>query len=106
MGKKFKYKKITGHYFCIASDEWEEDGIEFEYEVEDCKLLPEIVELVFQEYFTDLDFICETTERRQKVRDKLTKIIEEGHLIGVLADKYETHLTELFEQEAKENFKG
>lgn len=104
--KTYHYKKITGHYYCNYTKEWEEDGIEFEYEVEDCKLLPEIVELVFQEYFTDLDFICDSTEKRQIIRDKLSKIIEEGHLIGVLADKYETHLTELFEQEAKENFKG
>lgn len=102
MSKKFKYTKITGHYFCIASDEWEEDGVEFDYEVEDKDLLPEIVNLLFDDYFGDDKEICDSEERTKEVKERLTRLIYESDLIGTFADQYEDILKEIFEEEALE----
>lgn len=46
----FTYTKITGHYFCQSSDEWEEDGIEFDYEVEESEVDKEIAKLVERDF--------------------------------------------------------
>ena len=102
MSKTFKYTKFTGHYYCQYSDEWEEDGIEFDYEVEDDELLPEIVDLVFEEYFGDDKAICESEERANDVKERLMLLIEENDLIGAFADEYEETLKDIFEKEAME----
>ena len=102
MSKTFKYTKFTGHYYCQYSDEWEEDGIEFDYEVEDDELLPEIVDLVFEEYFGDDKAICESEERTNDVKERLMLLIEENDLIGAFADEYEETLKDIFEKEAME----
>lgn len=82
---KFTYTKITGHYFCKASDEWEEDGIEFTYE-----------------------------PTREQLTSALQPIIEKGYgfcawqmvddldLIEEVAEMYEEELKDIFEQEAME----
>lgn len=95
MSKTFRYTKFTGHYYCQYSDEWEEDGVEFDYEVEDSKLIPVIVDLLYDEYFKngdDEDFVKET----------LARIIEEKDLVGGFAYYYEEDLHDIFEKEAME----
>ena len=100
MSKKFTYTKITGHYYCQHSDDWEEDGVEFDYEVEDSKLLPEIVDLIFDDYFKDDKVVCENEELKKSVKEKLAKIIDENYLVEQLADQYEDTLKDIFHDEA------
>lgn len=102
MSKTFRYKKITGQYYLDYTDEWEEDGIEFDYEVEDNDLFPEIVDLVFEEYFGDDKSICETNEHKKAFKERLKKLIDENDLIGSFADQYEDTLKDMFESEAME----
>lgn len=96
MSKKFRYTKFTKYHYCEFSDEWEEDGVEFDYEVEDEDLLPEIVDLVFEEYFSDRDY------NEDLVKEKLQTIIYENDLIVTFADQYEERLKDIFEKEAME----
>lgn len=96
MSKKFRYTKFTKYHYCEFSDEWEEDGVEFDYEVEDEDLLPEIVDLVFEEYFSDRDY------NEDLVKEKLQTIIYENDLIVTFADQYEERLRDIFEKEAME----
>ena len=102
MSKKFRYTKFTKYHYCDFSDEWEEDGIEFDYEVEDRHLLPKIVDLLFDDYFGDDKAICDSEERTKEVKERLKRLVDESDLIGTFADQYEDTLKEIFEQEAME----
>ena len=95
MSKKFTYTKFTGHYYCQHSDDWEKDGVDFDYEVDNDKLLPEVVDLVFNDYFGD----CKDKET---VKTALRNLIEEHDLVETLADNYEDTLKEIFEDSAME----
>lgn len=106
MSKTFRYTKITGQYYLHYTDEWEEDGIEFDYEVEDEELLPEIVDLVFDDYFADDKVVCDSEEKTKSVKENLRRLFEENDLIGVIVEQYESTLKEIFEKEAMEFYKG
>jgi signal-transduction protein with cAMP-binding, CBS, and nucleotidyltransferase domain len=100
MSKKFTYTKTTGHYFCMASDQWEEYKVDFEYEIEDYRLLPEIVDLLFADYFFDNEEICESDELTNDIKEKLKEIIDTNNLVDIFAKQYEDTLKEIFEEEA------
>lgn len=91
--KKFTYTKITGHYYCQYSDEWEEDGIEFDYEVEDDRLLDVVVDLLYYEQFEG-----------KVTKEELRNFIEEFDLLDKIADGYESELKEMFEKEAFDSY--
>lgn len=100
MSKTFKYTKFAKYHYCEFSDEWEEDGVEFDYEVEDRDLLPVIVNLVFDDYFESNELYCENEKIAHSIKENLSKMIEENDLIGTFADQYEETLKEIFKQEA------
>jgi hypothetical protein len=100
MSKTFRYTKFTGHYYCQYSDEWEQDGVEFDYEVEDEDLLPEIVNLLFEDYFESDKNYCDNEKSVKAIKENLKRMVEESELIEVFADQYEETLKEIFEQEA------
>lgn len=101
MSKTFRYTKFTGHYYCQYSDEWEEDGVEFDYEVDDDDLLRELVGLTFEEYF-DKKEIRDNKETEKAVKESLKRFIDEHEIIDILADCYEDELKEIFRDEALE----
>lgn len=91
--KTFTYTKITGHYYCQYSDEWEEDGVEFDYEVEEDDLADAIVQLLQEDgYFEDVEI------------DDLKEFILNFGLVDKLADEYESELKEMFEKEALDSY--
>ena len=102
MSKKFTYTKITGHYFCQYSNEWEEDGIEFDYEVENEKLLPVLIDLLLEEYFKENELDLENEQLVKLVKENLTRMVKEQDLIDILADNYYDGLKEVFQDEALE----
>ena len=102
MSKTFRYTKITGHYYCPHSEDWEEDGVEFDYEVEDEKLLPYIVDFMFDDYFSEDKVVIKNEEFRDLVKSKLKALIENKNLVGVFAENYEKQLKEIFMKEALE----
>jgi hypothetical protein len=104
MSKTFTYTKITGHYFCQHSDDWEEDGIDFDYEVKDKDLLSVIVDLMFDAYFSDDKLAMKDKEFEKSLKQKLSTLIEENDMIGMLADNYEDELKEAFYNEAMESY--
>lgn len=106
MSKTFRYTKFTGHYYCQYSDEWEEDGVEFDYEVEDRDLLPVIVNLLFEDYFESNELYCDNEAVVKTIKENLAKMISESDLIGVLAEQYEETLKETFQNEAMEWYKN
>lgn len=104
MGKTFTYTKFTKHHYCDFSDEWEEDGVDFDYEVEDKDLLPVLVDLLVDDYFVDDNGVMHNEELKKSVKAKLATLIEENDLIGTLAENYEDTLKEIFQDEAMEYY--
>lgn len=104
MSKTFTYTKFTGHYYCQYSDEWEEDGVEFDYEVDDEDLLPAIVDLLVDDYFMDDNGVMRNEELRKAVKERLSKLIEENDLVEPLADQYEDTLKEIFQDKAMDSY--
>lgn len=104
MSKTFRYTKFTGHYYCQYSDEWEQDGVEFDYEVEDKDLLPEIVNLLFEDYFEGDKNYCDNEQVVKAIKENLKRMVEESELIEVFADQYEETLKDIFEDEAMERY--
>ena len=94
MSKKFTYTKITGHYYCQHSEEWEEDGVEFDYEVPNYELIKEIMPLVMKEYF----------EGQEQVEDMVREFIVSNDLVDFFAERYEDELHEIFQDEAFDYF--
>ena len=106
MSKIFTYTKFTKHHYCDFSDEWEEDGVEFDYEVENKDLLPIIVDLLFEDYFAKDRIICSTEKKKVAVKEKLKKILDENDLVEVFADQYEDTLKEIFCDNAMDYYNG
>ncbi len=100
--KTFRYTKITGHRYCLYNDDWEQDGVEFDYDVENDKLLPVVVNLVFEDYFESNALYCDDENIVCAIKENLKHLIEGNGLIDILADKYEETLKEIFHNEAME----
>lgn len=92
MSKTFKYTKIISSYYLDYTDEWEEDGIEFDYEVDDYDLMNEIMPIIMREYF----------EGQDGFEEQIREFIVHNNLVGFFADKYETALHDIFKKEAME----
>lgn len=91
MSKKFTYTKFTKYHYCEFSDEWEQDGVEFEYEVENEDLAREIVKLLQNDgYFEN------------KETEELKRFILDFDLVELLAEQYEDSLKDIFQKEALE----
>lgn len=93
MSKKFRYTKFTKYHYCEFSDEWEEDGVEFDYEVEDDRLLDVVVDLLYYEQFEG-----------KIEKEELIAFIKEFDLLDKIVDGYEDKLKDIFEKEAFENY--
>ena len=81
----FTYTKITNTYYLSDTDEWEEDGIEFEYEISDSELERELKPIIEKEYGVGA-----------------WQMIDDLDLIEEVAERYEDELKDIFEQEAME----
>ena len=102
MSKTFTYTKTTGHYFCMASDEWEEYGIDFDYQVEDDEILPVLVNLLFEDYFESEPAYCDNEEVVAAIKEKISNMLVDNNLVGFFANQYEDTLKEIFESDAME----
>jgi hypothetical protein len=100
MGKTFRYTKITGQYYCAYNDDYEQDGVEFDYEVEDEQLLPVLVDLMFGDYFGEDRVVLDDENLTKLVKENLKRMIDEQELVETLADNYEETLKEIFQDEA------
>lgn len=82
---KFTYTKIVKRYYCNASDEWEEEGIDFDYEPTTEQLKDEVKELITRDY-----------------GESSWSMIDELDLVECVAQFYEDELKDIFEEEAME----
>ena len=100
MSKTFIYTKPTGHYYCQYSDDWEQDGIDFEYRIEDRELLEEVIPLIMEEYFGDDKEIFNNESAYSVVKARIKQIIDDNYLLDAFVDRYEETLKDIFYEEA------
>lgn len=96
MAKTFIYTKTNNQYYLKESDEYEYDGIEFEYKISDDEVLDAILDFIVDEYFPDF---CE------KLIDKIKTFIKDCDLLDDLFEIYKDQLKDYFEDDAFEYFK-
>lgn len=92
MSITFTYTKITGQYYLDYTDEWEEYGVDFDYEVSEDKLLDAVVDLLKDEYLKNMK------------REEIETFIKDFDLLESLVESYIYELREMFEQEAFESY--
>ena len=100
MSKTFTYTKTTGHYYCQYSDDWEQDGVDFEYKVEDKDLLDEIVPMVIDEYFGEEKDFYADEKLWNSIKQKMKDLIYDNDLLDGLVERYEDTLKDIFYDEA------
>ena len=99
MSKKFTYTKITGvGEVCGSLEEYGED---FEYEVEDYKLLEAVADFVLKDFFYNVE--C---EEEKVLKYSISKFIKDNDLLDNLVDNYEEDLKYYFEDDAFEWCEG
>jgi hypothetical protein len=103
MSKTFYYTAIKEVVYLEDSDEYEEFGEDFEYEVEESQLVDAMVNILFREYYgkTEISDYCEYTDI---VKKGLKGIIEDSCSIEKLAEDYEDKLKEYFKEDAMEYY--
>ena len=84
---KFIYTKITEQYYLEDSDEWEEDGIEFQYEPSDSDIKSALKELITDEY-----------------GEQAWVMVEDLEIWDIVAEYFEEQLAEYFKDEAMQQF--
>lgn len=89
MSKKFKYTNINESGYLANSDEYEEYGDEFEYEVDNKRIVEALAYLINCDYF-------ENTIKEERLKT----FIEELDLVDVLEECYEEDLKDYFEEDA------
>ena len=80
---------------------YEDEDVEFEYEVNNRELLPAVAEMLFADYF-----LCIQGKEANMVLKGIKQMINELDLIDELADIYEESLKETFEDEAIDWYRG
>lgn len=104
MSKTFTYTKITEKVYLEGTDEYEEFGEDFEYEVDDEQLLDAVVDLVFDDYFRKTELV-DISNYGYEVRKGIRKFIEDDYdLFEKLVEDYEDRLKDYFEEEAMEDY--
>jgi hypothetical protein len=98
MSKTFTYT-ADGKMYCVDDrDICMYDSIDFEYEVDDDKLLDDIVDLLYNEYFEDKLFASE--EKCKQFKKAFGNLISDFDFLDDLVDKYEDTIKDMHEEEA------
>lgn len=104
MSKIFTYVFEGKGYYLQNSDEYVYDCEEFDYEVEDSDLLDEVVNLVFNEYFTNTE-LNDFAKYWGAVKDGLRQFIKDNDNLDELVEYYVDELKEYFREDAYDEYK-
>lgn len=101
MDRVFTYTRITNQYYLDSTDEWEEDGEDFEYEPEYDDLVEQIAKIIYCVYnFKDSIDI----NKKYNIIDKIKEFIVDFDFVDILFDEYYDELKDIFKDEAFEQF--
>ena len=100
MSKTLKYTNITEEAYLEASDELEQYGDDFEYEITDKQALEAVSYYVFLDYFSKDSDISGFCSRSNSVKEGIKKFIDDFDLLDTLFEAYEEEVKEYFEEDA------
>ncbi len=88
----FTYSITVASGYCSATDEYDEEDISFEYEVDEDRIEDAIVDIIYYKYFGNYE---------NKVNKNIRDFIDTYDLWDNIKDKLEDDLYDYFEDEAK-----
>lgn len=103
MSKTFKYFVITKSEYSPKIDETVEETEDFEYEVEDDKLLDAVTDFIYYDYFSKED-IADNCEYVVAVKKGIKKLINDYDNLDEYVEGYDSELKDYFETEAKKYY--
>lgn len=104
MSKTFRYTRITSRAYDSYRDNYEEDGVDFDYSVDNDEMLPVIADFLFEDYFEGNQQIIESKELTKSIKEGIRQMIKENDLIDIFAETYEDVLKEVFRDDAMDWF--
>lgn len=106
MSKTFRYTRVMSRTYDSYRDSYEDDGIEFDYEVSNDELLPVIVNILFEDYFEKNKQIAENRELVRAVKASIKEMVTVNDLVDIFVEAYEDDLKEIFRDDAMDWFNG
>ena len=106
MSKTFRYTRVMSRAYDSYRDNYEDDGIEFDYEVSNDELLPVIVNILFEDYFEKNKQIAENRELVRAVKASINEMVTVNDLVDIFVEAYEDDLKEIFRDDAMDWFNG
>ena len=103
MGKVFTYTKITSGGYLESSDEWEEWGDDFDYEVDWPEIRDKEADILFREYFSKIPGLQDKS-LKNSIRKALEEIIADYDLEELFCEAHEEEIKDSFEREALDSF--
>lgn len=104
MSKTFRYTRIMSRAYDSYRDNYEEDGVEFDYSVDNDEMLPVIANFLFEDYFEGNQQIIQSKELTKSIKEGIRQMIKENDLIDIFAETYEDGLKESFRDDAMDWF--
>lgn len=104
MSKTFRYTRINSRCYDSYRDSYEEDGVDFDYSVDNDEMLPVIANFLFEDYFENNPQIVENKELTKSIKEGIRQMIKENDLIDIFAETYEDGLKETFRDDAMDWF--
>ena len=106
MSKTFRYTRVMSRAYDSYRDNYEDDGIEFDYEVSNDELLPVIVNILFEDYFEKNKQIAENRELVRAIKASINEMVTVNDLVDIFVEAYEEDLKEIFRDDAMDWFNG
>lgn len=104
MSKIFEYTKATRQYYLENSDEYEYEGETIYYEPDEEVLQDEVIDLLFDTYFSEKIIDSFSTDQRVAIKQAFRNFINDNDSWEDLYDDFEEELEAIFEEEAFEMY--
>ena len=105
MGKVFNYIRTGETYFDAVTDEYVEQGIDFQYEVSWADVKDALVNIIFNRFFRPLPEMMDKKENIKNCKGAIIKFISDTDIEETLVETMEEDLKEYFEPDAFESLK-
>ena len=100
MSKTLKYTKITSSMYLEGTDEVEEFGEDFEYEVDDKDLIEAFAHIIYDCHFNGKEMKEYQSFYSQALQGLKSFLEDNDYLLDDLFERYEEEILEYFKDEA------
>lgn len=104
MSKTLKYTKITSSMYLGYTDEVEEFGEDFEYEVDDKDLIEAFAYIIYDNYFNGKEMREYQSFYSQALQGLKSFLKDHDYMLDDLCEYYEEEILEYFKDEAMDSY--